>query len=146
MKRCFIWDAAQPFVIAHLAGLLQLPSSRARQVFCSQIQTIQNTAACPVFNLPKFFLVVSPMLPTSLPHTSLPSSLPAGCRWLFTSNSKFWSWHSGLLRESHAHICRLWSICIRQHVLSYNRSLSFPLPVAATSSFHLALTHHPTAP
>lgn len=137
MKRCFMWDAAQPFVISHLdycnshqAGLVKYS--------VQQLQTIQNAAACPVCNLPKFSFVASPRV--------LPPSLPAGCRWLFTSHSEFWSWHSRLLRESHARIWRLWSIRTLQPALCYNRPLSSPLPAAATSSFHLALTLPSTVP
>lgn len=117
------------------SGLLQLPPSQARKVFCSAATNYPDRC-----NLP--------CLQPALSSTSLSSPLlppPPGCRWLFASNSKFWSWHSRLLRESHAYICRLRAIRTRQPVLCYNWPLSSPLPAAATSSFHLALTLLSTA-
>lgn len=46
-------------------------------------------ATCPVVNLSKFSFIVSVCFPH---HT--------GCQWLFTSNYKFWSWHSRPLWDS----------------------------------------------
>lgn len=106
MKRCFMWDTAQPFVIAHL------DCRSFHQAGLVKYSVQQNAAACPVVNLPKFSFVTSPCSPP--PFTLF---LPTGCRWLFTSYSKFWSWCSRLLGESCVHICRLRSIRTHQLVL-----------------------------
>ena len=121
------------------SGPLQLPPSRARKVFCSAATNHPERCSLPCLQPP-------PSSPLSPPHVYRPPSLPAGCRWLFTSHSEFWSWHSRLLGESHTRICRLWSIRTLQPALGYNRPLSSPLPAAATSSLHLALTLSSTVP
>ena len=100
MKRCFICPT-----VCHLpSGRLQLPPSQARKVLRSAATNHPERCSLPCLQPPR------------VPLCRLPS-LPTDCRWLLTLNSKFWSWHSRLLRESHRYICRLRSIHAHQPVL-----------------------------
>lgn len=100
MKRCFMWDAARPFVISHLE---YCNSHQARLVKYSvqQLQTLQM--------LQPALFSTSPSSPLSPPHVcpTPPSPRAAGA----------WFWHSRFLGEPHAHICRRRSHRTRQPVV-----------------------------
>lgn len=127
MKRCFMWDAAQPFVIAHLE------CCNIHQAGLVKYSVQQNAAACPAVNLPKFSLRSPPP-----PHSS--SSLATGgCSHRILNSGPGAQGSSGSRASISAGcgLSKLTSLCF---VLCYNWPLSSLLPAAASSSFHLALT------
>lgn len=127
MKRCFMWDAAQPFVISHL------DYCNIHQAGLVKYSVQQKAAACPAVNLPKFSLRSPPP-----PHSS--SSLAAGgCSHRILNSGPGAQGSSGSRASISAGcgLSKLTSLCF---VLCYNRPLSSLLPAAASSSFHLALT------
>lgn len=127
MKRCFMWDAAQPFVISHLE------CCNIHQAGLVKYSVQQNAAACPAVNLPKFSLRSPPP-----PHSS--SSLATGgCSHRILNSGPGAQGSSGSRASISAGcgLSKLTSLCF---VLCYNWPLSSLLPAAASSSFHLALT------
>lgn len=127
MKRCFMWDAAQPFVIGHLE------CCNIHQAGFVKYSVQQNAAACPAVNLPKFSLRSPPP-----PHSS--SSLATGgCSHRILNSGPGAQGSSGSRASISAGcgLSKLTSLCF---VLCYNWPLSSLLPAAASSSFHLALT------
>lgn len=141
MKICFMWDAAQPFVISHL-DCCNSHQARLVKYSVQQLQTIQNAAACPVFNLPKSPIVTSPHV---YPHPHLAPMAAGGCSHLVLNSGP------GIQGSSGSRVCISagYSLSIPASLcalLCYNRPLSFQVPAAATSSLHLALTLLSTAP